>query len=109
MFQSFIAFSQNHACSDFEATDYAFVSKGAPELVSAMISKVAVYRYFRKNWERVEFQIDEVNQRGDFVLEGGMPFTANTDDGLFDGNDELVLSTRSFGDDFTKDKIPEKI
>lgn len=50
-------------------------------------------------------QVDELNFNGDIVLSGGQPFTANTDDGIIDGNDEISFFGSDLGDSFTADEI----
>ena len=52
-------------------------------------------------WRDIAIQVEEVNAKGDYVLDGGLPFTKGTDDGIVDGNDELVLDGAELGDDFT--------
>ena len=44
-----------------------------------------------KIWTRVAIQIDERDSNGDYVLEHGLPFTADGGDGRFNGSDELVI------------------
>jgi hypothetical protein len=50
--------------------------------------------------------VDEVNVDESYVLEGGLPFTINTDDGIYDYNDELSIKGPSIGEFFTDNKIP---
>lgn len=45
----------------------------------------------RRSWIEVPTQVDERDRNGDYVLENGQPFTANGGDGVFNGQDELVL------------------
>ncbi len=75
------------------------VLRGVPVLQGLRIADIEFYAYTKTTaWRSVAFQIDELNQNGEFVLDGGMPFTKHTDDGFFDDNDELVLDPSSFGD-----------
>ncbi len=68
-----------------------------------------VFRQDTKSWAPIPVQVDEVNARGDFVLEGGQPFTANTDDGFVDENDELVLMLDDLGDVFTAEQVTSEL
>ena len=54
-----------------------------------------------KSGTKSPLQVDERNQHGDFVLSEGLPFTKNSDDGLFDSNDEIVFMAAAAGQDFT--------
>ena len=44
-----------------------------------------------KVWRRVAIQIDERDANGDYVLEHGLPFTADGGDSRFNNKDELVI------------------
>ena len=60
---------------------------------------IAAYRLFRTlpngKAESIPFQIDEINEDGDYVLDQGTDVTAKTGNGIFDLQDELAL----MGDD----------
>ncbi len=60
---------------------------------------IASYRLFRSNPEGkaeiIPFQIDEINDDSDYVLDQGSRITAETGNGVFDAQDELSL----MGDD----------
>jgi len=85
------------------------VLKGVPELLGKSIHHVVAYARKDGVWLRVPLQIDEVNAQGDYVLAGGLPFTKATDDGFFDGNDEIALSGASLGDDFVLKDVPQDL
>jgi hypothetical protein len=69
------------------------------KLMSITRYPIATYRLFKTNAqgmaEVIPFQIDEVNDDGDYVLENGSDVTANSGNGLFDIQDELSF----MGDD----------
>jgi hypothetical protein len=60
---------------------------------------ISMYRLFRTNQageaESIPFQIDEINEWGDYVLPMGGRITANTGNGIFDKQDEIAF----MGDD----------
>lgn len=60
---------------------------------------IATYRLFRSSpegkAEPIPFQIDEINEDGDYVLDQGKDITAKTGNGIFDTQDELCF----MGDD----------
>ncbi len=60
---------------------------------------ISMYRLFRTKQngeaESIPFQIDEINEWGDYVLPMGGRITANTGNGIFDRQDELAF----MGDD----------
>ena len=66
------------------------------------------YRLFRTGPKgeavAIPYQIDEVNQYGDYILDQGSDVTANDANGLFDLQDELVF----MGDDVGPLKAPSK-
>jgi len=69
---------------------------------------IGQYRLFRTDANGVAvaipFQIDEINDWGDYVLDQGSDITAKTGNGLFDLQDELVF----MGDDVGPIKAPKK-
>lgn len=77
--------------------DYPIVLKGSSALHGVAIDSLTAYARRPDGFERVALQIDEVNARGEFVLDEGLPFTAHTDNGLFDENDELVIDGAQLG------------
>lgn len=52
-------------------------------------------------WLEIPVQVEEKNSKGDYVLDGGLPFTKDSDDGWLDANDEIVFDGQDVGDDFT--------
>ena len=67
------------------------VLRGAVDLFGAKVGQVVAYRWTERQWQEAPIQIDEVNAQGDYVLENGLPFTAGTGDGLYNGNDVNVV------------------
>lgn len=69
---------------------------------------VNMYRLFKAddqgNAVAIPFQIDEINEWGDYVLPSGGTVTANTGNGIFDLQDELAF----MGDDVGPVKAPTK-
>ena len=54
-----------------------------------------------KVWRRVAIQIDERDANGDYVLEHGLPFTADGGDSRFNHKDELVIDLpENFSDNY---------
>jgi len=80
---------------------------GAPIVIQAKQIRelahfpVAMYRLFRTgpNGQAISipFQIDEVNDNGDFVLDQGGDITRNTGNGVFDNLDELAFMGNDTG------------
>ena len=70
------------------------------ELYGVPIDRVLAYQWRASKWTAVTIQIDERNRRGDYVLDGGQPFTKGTDDGQLDENDEVVVRVQDLGDNF---------
>lgn len=90
------------------AYDYPIVLKGTASLRGYRADSLVAYaRRPSGSWERVALQVDEVNARGDFVLHGGLPYTARTDDGVFDANDEVVIDGATLGEAFADADVPE--
>ena len=65
---------------------------------------------YEKKWSEIPVQIDERDRNGDYVLEHGLPFTANGGDDRFNGNDEMVIElpanfsgSREFSDAAARD------
>lgn len=75
---------------------------------SVLHYQIAQYRLFRTgpNGEAIAipYQIDEINEWGDYVLDQGSEITAKTGNGVFDLQDELVF----MGDDVGPVKAPKK-
>jgi hypothetical protein len=67
---------------------------------------LAMYRLFKTDTDgkavAIPFQIDEINEWGDYVLPEGGKVTANTGNGIFDLQDELAF----MGDDVGEPKAP---
>ncbi len=73
---------------------------------SATRYPISTYRVFRSDSTGkavpIPFQIDEINEWGDYVLDLGGDITKNTGNGIFDLQDELVL----MGDDVGPAIVP---
>jgi hypothetical protein len=67
---------------------------------------LAMYRLFKTDPDgkavAIPFQIDEINEWGDYVLPEGSKVTANTGNGIFDLQDELAF----MGDDVGEPRVP---
>lgn len=91
------------------AYPYPIVLKGPAALAGQTINTLAAYaRQSDGKFRRIALQIDEVNKRGDYVLAGGIPYTARTDDGILDDNDELVVLGEQLGGDFSGEDVPKE-
>ena len=88
---------------------FPFAVRGPEQLLHAQIAHIRAYRFIEGQFLEAKIQIDEVNSLGDYVLENGLPFTAHTGDGIFNGRDEIVFDSAEFGDDFDVKKIPQKL
>lgn len=97
--------------SDAKKSDYPYpvVLKGPAEILGFNVTNFKAYNKRGKVWSRIPLQIDEVNERGDYVLEHGLPFTKDSDDNFFDGNDELVFWGGDLGDGFRNEEIPRSL
>lgn len=60
-------------------------------------------------WNAVPVQVEEKNAKGDYVLDGGLPFTKGTDDGWIDDNDEIVFDGKDLGEDFTEADVKNDV
>ena len=80
--------------------------EGAEELIGVEIRNLDLFAKRGKAWSKIPHQVDEKNEHGDYVLSDGLPYTKNTDDGIFDANDELVFWGEHVGESFTRDEIP---
>jgi hypothetical protein len=83
-----------------QAFPYPLVLRGEALLVGTPVADVMAYARRDGKWREIPVQIDEVNRKGDYVLSQGLPYTASSDDGYYDANDELVLDGADLGDDF---------
>lgn len=63
------------------------------------------YSFDGNRFRPVPLQIDERNGAGDYVLEGGLPFTANSGNQVLDTFDEMSFDGRDFGQDFSLDQV----
>ena len=89
--------------------EFPIIEAGVLPLRGVYIPEVEVYAKKGKRWIQLAHQIDEKNARGEFVLEGGLPFTANSDDGYFDKNDELIVWSTDLGDAFVDEDVNERL
>lgn len=70
----------------------------APEwLWGARVDAIEGWSFQGKSWQKILIQVDEVNADGSYVLEQGIPYTKFTDDGLFDGVDEISVRGTDLG------------
>jgi hypothetical protein len=89
---------------------YPIVMKGPAALVGQVIANLAAYaRSPDGAFRQIALQIDEVNARGDYVLSEGIPYTARTDDGILDENDEVVVRGDEIGRDFKLADLPPSL
>ncbi len=96
-------------CSQEEVFPYPLVISPNPKTFGVRVDAFEGWRFFGGTWNRVPLQVDQVNKRGEYVLTGGIPYTAKTDDGLIDANDEIVVSGKNLGNDFTLSSIPASL
>jgi hypothetical protein len=82
---------------------------GEGRFFGASINHLMAYRFDGKAFRAATIQVDERNKNGDLVLEGGLPYTRNSDDGLFDSNDEFIFMSDQLGEDFKEEKIPADV
>ncbi len=85
---------------------FPVVLKGQAWLKGRPINRIEAWSVKSGRWSKIPLQIDEVNLEGSYVLEGGLPFTSNSDDGIYDSNDELSIKGTSIGESFTSHKVP---
>ena len=86
---------------------YPIILKGRLPIIGQKITSLRAYSFKNKTWHPIPMQIEEINSIGDYVLEGGLPFTKDTDDGFFDANDEVVLKGNDLGDSFSETDVLE--
>lgn len=101
------SFSQEKSKEGYATYRYPIVLKGQLPIRGQRIKSIRAYAFRNKTWEAIPIQIEEMNPDGDYVLEGGLPFTKNTDDGYLDTNDEVVLSGRDLGEAFSERDVSE--
>jgi hypothetical protein len=88
---------------------FPVILKGASWLQGRAIGKISAWSLKAGTWTQIPSQVDEVNRDGNYVLEGGLPFTASSDDGYFDGNDELSFKGGDLGQPFLPADVPSHI
>lgn len=86
---------------------YPIVLRGPKAVIGARVGGFAAYSKQHGVWRQVPVQVEEVNANGDYVLEGGLPFTRGSDDGRFDDNDEIVVDGVDLGEDFRVEEAAE--
>jgi hypothetical protein len=98
-------FSSNNDRADASIHRAPIVLPGF-KIRSATRYPISTYRVFRSDAggkaTPIPFQIDEINEWGDYVLDLGGDITKNTGNGIFDLQDELVL----MGDDVGPAIVP---
>lgn len=85
---------------------FPIVLNPAPEMMGVSVDKFEAWSFGKGKWSQIALQIDEKNDEGSYVLEGGMPFTKGTDDGLTDRNDEISLRGTQLGESFSRSQVP---
>lgn len=96
------------ACSGEPAVyKYPVVLHGQSELRGVAVNKISGSVYRDGKWADIPIQVEEINAEGDYVLSGGLPFTRDSDDGMFDAADEIALMGDDLGSDFEMSAIPE--
>lgn len=90
---------------------FFIIINGDPSIVGYNIEHFTAYNYSTANskWEEILIQIDEKNLHNDYVLDQGIPYTKDTDDKVFDLNDEMVIKVTDFKDCFNYNQIPQNI
>jgi hypothetical protein len=88
---------------------YPIVLKGPAELTGAAVDTLRGAAFKDGKWIDIPIQVEEINAAGDYVLEHGLPFTRDTDDGFFDDKDEIALMGEDLGDDFLPEDITERV
>jgi hypothetical protein len=88
---------------------YPIVLAGPAQLHGVAVDTIRAVAFKNGTWVDIPIQVEEVNAAGDYVLEGGQPFTRNTDDGSFDDKDEVALMGEDLGDDFAIEDVPDDI
>ncbi len=87
---------------------YPVVVKGPDALIGEVIKNLSAFaRQPDGTFRRIALQVDEVNKNDDYVLAGGIPYTANSDDGILDANDEVVVLGEDLGRDFAVADVPK--
>jgi hypothetical protein len=81
------------------AATYRFpvVVKVPESLWSTPVEQFEAWSFKNAKWHRVAIQVDEKNADDSYVLENGIPYTKNTDNGLADGNDEIAMHGQDLG------------
>lgn len=79
---------------------YPIVLQVPDDLIGRDLRSLSAFARQGGAWHPRRVQVDEVNDRGDYVLEDGRPFTRDTDDKILDANDEIVLDGLDAGEPF---------
>lgn len=95
-----------HACSVKKDFPYPIVVHADSNAHGFSVRWLSGWSYDGRTWQRVPFQVDEVNARGEYVLAEGLPYTAASDDGLLDGKDEISFYGSHLGKDFAYEDAP---
>lgn len=88
---------------------YPIVLTPHKRVVGFPVNSVRGYTFDGQRWRNVALQVDEVNERGEYVLRDGMPFTAYTDDGILDEHDEMAFMGIDLGQDFTERSLTSEL
>ncbi len=92
----------------FSLESLPIIISGASDWNKTPLTHFRLLSHKNKKINSIAFQIDEKNLRNEYVLDQGIPFTKNSDDGLWDENDELVFYSDDLGKKFPQSEI-EKI
>jgi hypothetical protein len=97
------------ACTSSAAFQRPIVFHGESDALTRNVKSFSAWSYKAKAWHQIPLQVDERNDKNEYVLEGGLPFTKDTDDGMLDTNDELVVRGADLGDDFALSDVSQGI
>jgi hypothetical protein len=74
-------------------------------LLGCSIERLSLMRWSKDRWEPVPFQVDEKNEKDEFIWKDGDVITRDEVPG-FDANDELVFMVSDAGDRAPEGKVP---
>lgn len=92
-------------CRVHKGTRLPVVIKGAGAIGFSVADYEAWALAEDGKWQNIVMQIDEVNPKGEFVMKEGQPYTAYSDDGILDANDEIVFWGGQLGREFALNEV----
>jgi len=104
-----LADASKPACRVQKVTRQPVVIKGSGAIGFSVAAYEAWALAANGKWQNIVMQIDEVNPKGEFVMKEGQPYTAYSDDGILDGNDEMVFWGSQLGREFAFNEVPPDI